>query len=352
LDRLYYLSVPPSVYPKAVEQLGAHGLARSCRHDKAQVRILIEKPFGYDLKSAESLLNHTQKHFDESQIFRIDHYLAKESSQNIVTFRRHNPVFMDSWDGRHISRIQVIAHEDIGVEGRGDFYNQVGALRDLVQSHLMQLLALVMVETGRSDDDIALHKAKRDVLDSLSPPDVTTTMRGQYAGYAAEIGQPHSRTETYVRLQLASSLPKWQGTDIVLETGKALRSKKTEIRLSFTDEGTPGNELTFRIQPNEGIDLQLTVKKPGFSRQLQKVSMDFSYRGAFAEPEHPEAYERVLVDAIRGDHHLFATNDEVLASWRALQPILDYWKTHDDFVVYEPGSDGPEETAKPTGSGE
>lgn len=343
MNRLYYLSLPPAVYPKAVEHLGTHDLATSCQHGKAEVRVLIEKPFGYDLQSAESLVEYTQKYFTETQIFRIDHYLAKESSQNIVTFRRHNPVFMDSWDGQHISRIEVLAHEKIGVEGRGDFYNQVGALRDLVQSHLMQLLALVMVDTGRSDDDIALHEAKRTVLESLSPPDVATTVRGQYAGYTNDIGQAQSRTETFVRLKLASSLPRWQGTEIVLETGKALRNKKTEIRLSFTEGGTPGNELTFRIQPNEGIDLQLTVKKPGFDRQLQKVSMDFSYHGAFAEPQHPEAYERVLVDAVRGDHHLFATSDEVLASWRALQPILDYWQAHDDFTLYEQGSDGPEE---------
>jgi glucose-6-phosphate 1-dehydrogenase len=341
MNRLYYLSVPPRVYSSVVKNLGEHGLNGSCQHNRATTRLLVEKPFGYDLATAKELIADTEKYFSEEQVLRIDHYLAKESAQNILTFRRHNPIFTDSWDGKHISRIEVVAHEKIGVEGRVGFYDQVGALRDIVQSHLLQLLALVMVELDGNDENVALHDAKQVLLASLRPIDVSKTIRGQYEGYKEEINNPDSTTETYVRLELASSLPNWQGTVIGLETGKALMNKKTEICVVFSDSSTTTNELTFRIQPNEGIDLQLTAKKPGFSHRLQRVSMDFSYHGVFDEPGHPDAYERVLVDAVRGDHSLFATSPEVIASWQTLQPILEYWQNSNDIVIYKPGTDEP-----------
>lgn len=341
MNRLYYLSVPPSVYGAVIRNLGEHNLNGSCQHNTAKTRLLVEKPFGYDLVTATELIAGTKKYFNEEQVFRIDHYLAKESAQNILTFRRHNPVFRSSWDGAHIRRIDVIAHEKIGVEGRASFYDQVGALRDIVQSHLLQLLALTMIETSEDDEEVALHAAKQRLLTSLRPVDVAKTIRGQYDGYRAEVSSPASLTETFVRLELASNLPQWQGTVIGLETGKALAAKKTEICIVFTDSadatGAP-NELTFRIQSNEGIDLQLTAKKPGFSRTLQRVSMDFSYRGAFDEPSHPDAYERVLVDAVRGDHSLFATSSEVIASWEALQPVLDYWQNSSEIITYPVGA--------------
>ena len=346
MDRLYYLSVPPAVYPAVVHHLGVHGLNASCQHGNATTRLLVEKPFGHDVASAETLIAEMAEQFEEDQVFRIDHYLAKESAQNILTFRRHNPVFMDSWNGRHISQIKVLAHEQIGIAGRVNFYDQVGALRDLVQSHLLQLLTLVMLDLAKDDDDIALHQAKAIVLDSLSPVDVGSIVRGQYNGYTSEVDNPDSRTETYVRLNLTSDLLRWQGTDILIETGKSLDTKKTEIQIVFHEADETGNRLTFRIQPNEGIDLQLTAKKPGFGKTLQKVSMDFSYHGVFEDPKHPDAYERVLVDALNGDHSLFATSDEVMASWRVLQPILDYWQANNNLLTYEPGSRGPANSAE------
>jgi glucose-6-phosphate 1-dehydrogenase len=341
MNRLYYLSVPPSVYGSVVQNLGEHDLNGSCQHGTASTRLLVEKPFGYDVASGTELIAQTERFFDERQIFRIDHYLAKESAQNILTFRRHNPIFAGIWDSTHIRRITVLAHEKIGIEGRGGFYDDIGALRDLVQSHLLQLSALVMCDlsTGASDDD--LHVAKQQLLASLHPIDPATTIRGQYEGYKEEAGKEASRTETYVRLRLASNAPIWQGTELVIETGKALESKKTEIEVIFDDDRGSVNELTFRIQPNEGIDLQLTAKKPGFTHKLQRVRMDFSYHGVFDEPSHPDAYERVLADAAAGDHSLFATSDEVIASWQALQPILDYWRTADDLKSYTKGSEGP-----------
>lgn len=342
MNRLYYLAIPPSVYGTVIRNLGEHKLQGSCQHKQAKSRLLVEKPFGYDLATAEELIEATNAYFTEDQIYRIDHYLAKESAQNILTFRGHNPVFLDSWNSQHIARINVIAHEKIGVEGRASFYDQVGALRDIVQSHLLQLLALVMVEVSQDDTAGALHDEKAKLLSSLSPIDATRAVRGQYDGYRDEILNPTSLTETYVRLELKSDLPQWQGTVLGLETGKAMSGKKTEIQLEFVDDlSTASNTLTFRIQPNEGIDLQLTAKKPGFESTLQKVTMDFSYRGVFNEPSHPDAYERVLVDAVRGDHSLFASSAEVLASWRALQPILDYWQNSSDVLVYRQGADGP-----------
>ncbi|MEO6513356.1 MAG: glucose-6-phosphate dehydrogenase [Candidatus Saccharimonadales bacterium] len=341
MNRLYYLSVPPSVYGAVVQNLGEHGLNTSCQHGTAATRLLVEKPFGYDEASGKELITHTERYFSEEQIFRIDHYLAKESAQNILTFRRHNPVFASIWDGKHITRINIVAHEKIGVEGRGGFYDDVGALRDLVQSHLLQLLALVMCDLSGNEDDIALHDAKQKLLASLRPIDPSTTVRAQYEGYKQEVENENSHTESFVRLQLASSLPQWEGTTVAIETGKALESKKTEIEVVFDDSKGSLNELTFRIQPNEGIDLQLTAKKPGFTQKMQRVRMDFSYHGVFDEPSHPDAYERVLVDAAAGDHSLFATSDEVIASWQALQPILDYWRTTDGLKIYSPGSEGP-----------
>lgn len=343
MNRLYYLAIPPSVYSTVINNLGRHKLNGSCRHGNAKSRLLVEKPFGYDIVTAKELIRETNAYFHEDQVYRIDHYLAKESAQNILTFRQHNPMFLNSWNGKSISRIDVIAHEKIGVEGRATFYDQVGALRDIVQSHLLQLLALVMVDTPKVEGSIGLHSAKASLLDSLSPVDPTAAIRGQYEGYQDEVMNSSSLTETYVKLELKSNLKQWQGTVIGLETGKAMSGKKTEIHLEFVDSSPSSNVLTFRIQPNEGIDLQLTAKKPGFDHVLQKVTMDFSYRGVFDEPSHPDAYERVLVDAVRGDHSLFATSDEVLASWRALQPILDYWQNSTNLILYRQGAVNPEE---------
>jgi glucose-6-phosphate 1-dehydrogenase len=341
MNRLYYLSVPPSIYTAVVENLGTHGLNASCPHGTAASRLLVEKPFGYDLASGKKLITHTEAFFSEEQIFRIDHYLAKESAQNILTFRRHNPVFASNWNSKHIRQITVLAHEKIGVEGRGGFYDDVGALRDLVQSHLLQLLALVMCDINEQEGDIALHTAKQTLLESLQPVDPATTTRAQYDGYKQDVNNESSHTETFVRLELLSHLPQWQGTALRIETGKALDTKRTEIEILFEDAKGNTNELTFRIQPNEGIDLQLTAKKPGFSLQTQRVRMDFSYHGVFDEPSHPDAYERVLVDALIGDHSLFATSAEVIAAWKALQPILDYWQSADDVQSYAVGSQGP-----------
>jgi glucose-6-phosphate 1-dehydrogenase len=340
MNRMFYLSIPPKIFVQVVHNLGEQGLNMGCQHNKAVSRLLVEKPFGHDLANARELINKTSEYFTEEQIFRIDHYLAKESVQNILTFRLHNPVFSDGWNGKYITNICVRAHEKIGVEGRGGFYDEVGALRDLVQSHLLQLLSLVLVNVSSGSEE-ALHEAKLTVLESLQATHLDQSVRGQYENYKHEVQNDSSTTETFVRFHLTSTLEDWTGTNIVIETGKALAEKRTEIILTYADKSGSTNDLTFRIQPNEGIDLTLTAKKPGFEHALQHVTMDFSYNGAFDEPSHPDAYERVLVDAARGDHNLFATSNEVVASWQALQPILDYWQTNQDIQSYAVGSDGP-----------
>jgi glucose-6-phosphate 1-dehydrogenase len=345
LDRLYYLSIPPQVYDQIVDRLGNHGLNQSCAHAKAGVRLLVEKPFGFDVKTAEELIANTERVFSEEQIFRIDHYLAKETAQNILKFRRHNPVFSSQWNGQHIRLIHVLAKEQLGIEKRVAFYEQVGAMRDLVQSHLLQLLSLTAMEMPKELTGTEVHAAKHAFISNLIPPNprdgiVRQAVRGQYASYKSEVNNPHSQRETFVSLVLASRDPRWKGTIFQLTTGKALDEKETVIRVYFGDDDP--NILSFRIQPNEGIDIDLIIEQPGFAHNLRKVKMNFSYSTDFGEHSH-DAYERVLVDAIRGDKMLFATKDEVLSSWHLLQPILDAWQAGaSDIKLYANGSQGPD----------
>ena len=346
MNRLYYLSIPPQVYGLVVQSLGSRGLNQGCQHGKAESRLLVEKPFGYDYASAEALIATTAAAFQENQVLRIDHYLAKETAQNILTFRLHNPLFASIWNNHNVQSIDIVAFEKIGIEGRIDFYEHVGALRDLIQSHLMQLLTLTTMDLPpRTGDSAAVHTAKQTLLAAVvSPaPDKVTSkvVRAQYEGYRDEVNNPNSTTETFVSIQLEIANERWQGVPITLRTGKAMSTKRTDITLCFGHIGpdTADNQLTFRIQPNEGIDIQLLVKKPGFEAEVYPASMDFSYQTTFEEPGHPDAYERVLIDAIRGDHTLFATSQEVLASWRVLQPILDQWDKDDsDLKTYPVGS--------------
>jgi glucose-6-phosphate 1-dehydrogenase len=348
MNRLYYLSIPPQVYGTVVHALGEHELNQGCQHGRAVSRLLVEKPFGQDYSSAEQLITTTAAAFEEDQVLRIDHYLAKETAQNILTFRQRNPLFASIWSNRNVKSIDIVAYEKIGIEGRIDFYERVGALRDLIQSHLIQLLTLTTMELPATiGDGEVTHLAKQALLDAVVPPTAaeiaTKVIRAQYQGYRDEVNNPDSMTETFVSLQLEIDNDRWQGVPIWLRTGKAMATKRTDITLSFGHLGpnAADNKLTFRIQPNEGIDIQLLVKKPGFDNAVHPASMDFSYNTTFAgDHGHPDAYERVLIDAIRGDHMLFATSQEVMASWRILQPVLDHWSQDDsDLKSYPIGSD-------------
>ncbi len=350
MNRLYFLSIPPIVYLPIVQLLGEHGLNGSCQHDKAATRLLVEKPFGYDLSSAQQLISAIGTEFKEEQIYRIDHYLAKETVQNILAFRLHNPIFEALWSNRYVTSITIEAKERIGIEHRATFYEQTGALRDFIQSHLLQLLAITTMEKPPVMNSNEIHRARLRLLESIEPVPASKinerTIRGQYDGYRDEVGNPESSVETYASLTLYIESDRWKDVPVTVRTGKALDEKRTTIILTFKDpEGLTrhANTLTFYVQPHEGIGVDLCVKRPGFDNEVQSVPMEFLYERNFnATHVHPDAYERVLVDAIRGDRTLFATSDEVLASWRILQPVIEAWSKNDQGLqAYRKGSTGP-----------
>ena len=334
---IFYFAVPPDATPSIISHLGAAGL------NGRNFKLLLEKPFGTDLASAQKLVKQTAKCFKEDQVYRIDHYVAKEVAQNISIFLGSNVLFRKIWDKEFIDYIEIVVAEAIGLEGRGDFYEKTGALRDIVQSHSLQLAALTLMEPCPEPFDFSdLPQRRLAAMQSLTAPPLAklpaTVFRGQYKGYRQEVGVPSSVTETFVALQLHSKARRWQGVPIYLATGKKLDQKLTQIRINFkkTNASQP-NTLIIRIQPREGIELDLWVKKPGYDKELEQKTLSFSFAQNF---DHlPNAYEQVLVDAMRSDKSLFTSSQEVLASWKILQPILDYWQKDDsDLQFYEPGT--------------
>ena len=344
VSRLYYLSIPAQAFVSVVHLLG-----ETCHHEPFELegerpRLLVEKPFGYDLSSADKLVRAADEHFGEQQTFRIDHYLAKETAQNILTFRFQNPLFQSIWNRKHIDSIRIVAYETIGIEKRVAFYEQTGALRDILQSHLMQLLALITMEKPEALESHDIHKSKLRLLESIeviSAEEVRKkAIRGQYDNYRAEVANPVSRVETFARLHLDIDNELWRGVEVMIETGKALHEKSTQIEVKFraSDDAPGTNILTFRVQPQEGITLSLQAKRPGLAKETDTVKMEFDYDRAFFGPTG-DAYERVIIDAIRGDQSLFATAAEVLTSWRIVENVLDYWSNSgEDLVIYPVGS--------------
>jgi len=354
MNRLYYLSIPPQVFGPIVRFLGQHGLNKSCRHGKAKTRLLVEKPFGFNLKSARELIRDTSRYFSEEQIFRIDHYLAKETVQNILSFRFSNSIFESIWDSKHIRRIEISAIEKIGIENRAIFYEQVGALRDFIQSHLLQLLSVVAMEEPSSMTSEAIHSSRLKLLKEVKAPSrlriSEAAYRAQYQTYRSEVNNPKSSTETFAAIRLFISSKRWRKVPIIIKTGKSLDQKNTEVRVIFRqDVGKKifHNSLTFRIQPNEGIALELYAKKPGLNNEIEPVNMDFSYASYFDSKSQTDAYERVLVDVMRGDHTLFATSAEVLQTWRIVEPILQNWSQDNiSLPTYKNNSTNPETLPK------
>lgn len=337
-NRLFYMSIPASAYPPIIKNLAAEGL------NEERNRLLLEKPFGYNQDSAKKLIGLLSQDFHESQIYRIDHYLAKETAQNLLAFRLHNPIFIPLWNCEHILRIHIRAFETINIEGRKDFYERTGALRDFIQSHLMQLLSITMMDVPSDMSSQAIHTAKQSFLEQLLPADPAQSVRGQYKGYKDEVGNPDSHVETYASLHLKHSAERWKDTEILLETGKAMDEKTTEITVEFkTPHERRRNSLIFRIQPGEGISLDLVAKEPGFTNRMHHAALNFRYQDTFKDKQHIDAYERVLMDAVRGDQALFASDREVLATWRVLQPVLDAWESSGTGLLgYKPGSKGPD----------
>ena len=366
LNRVYYLSTAPEFFPVITEALKENGLHRS---EHADVRVVIEKPFGTDLASARSLQEVVHSAFRERQVFRIDHYLGKETVQNVMAFRFANYMFEPVWNRNYIDHIQITAAEDLGIGSRAGYYDASGALRDLVQNHMLQLLTLVCMEPPTTFEANKVRDEKVKVLQAIEPPTpdqvAEMTVRARYTagvvggneapGYLEEEGVPQdSQTETYAALRLEVHNWRWAGVPIVLRTGKRLARKVTEIavhlkpvpHLAFQSKGSVGvqpNQLILTVQPNEGVSLSLGAKIPGATMRIRPVNMEFLYGTSFMS-QSPEAYERLILDAMRGDATLFTRNDEVDAQWSIIDPILKAWSEgRPPLAEYEAGTPGPAE---------
>lgn len=345
-QRIYYLSIPANAFIDIVTSLGKSGHSYKFQSENNEPKLLVEKPFGHDIESATELIKLTNTYFYEPQVFRIDHYLAKETAQNILTFRFKNPLFETIWNTKHIESIQISTYEEIGIEGRVNFYEQTGALRDIIQSHLLQVLALITMERPLSLDSSEIHRSKQRLLDSIMPIQETEvwqkSLRGQYDSYRQETNNPNSVIETYAKLNLIINNEQWRKTSITIDAGKAMKETRSKITVNFrsTEDAEGPNSLIFRLQPNEGITIRLQAKKPGTSNDTEMVNMDFDYKNSFAD-RAIEAYERVIIDAIRGDQSLFASNDEVVTSWKIVQSVVNQWKLDNTNLIFYPqGSNG------------
>jgi glucose-6-phosphate 1-dehydrogenase len=366
LNRVFYLSTAPQFFPLIVEQLGAHGLNR---REVSAVRIVIEKPFGTTLEEARALNRRVLSVFDEAQVYRIDHYLGKETVQNLLAFRFANSLFEPAWNRNTIQSVQITAAEDIGIGTRAEFYDRTGALRDLVQNHMLQLLCHVAMEPPVDFSAEEVRNEKVKVLRAIRPPSEhevpQMAVRAQYGpgvaggepvpGYLEEPGiPPDSNTETYAALRLEIENWRWAGVPFYLRTGKRLARKVTEIaielkpvpHLGFAQEGSIGvrpNLLILTIQPDEGVTLSLAAKIPGTRMRIRPVLMQFRYGSSFLS-ESPEAYERLILDVMRGDPTLFTRDDEVEAQWRICDPIVRVWEADPGpLPTYPAGSQGPPE---------
>lgn len=328
---LIYLSVPPVAATRIVDLLGA------AKINNKRVKLLFEKPFGLDLASAKDMVKRTAKYFDESQIYRIDHYLAKEMTQNIIAFRSGNAIFRQLWGGSWIERVEIRAFEKIGIAGRAQFYEQTGAMRDVLQGHLMQLLSLVLMDIPSKLDWDLLPDLRLQALKRVLVADPAKAVRAQYSGYRRETKIPQSRVETFVKVDLESDMSNWENVPLTLVTGKGLDKKVTEIVVYFRAGNTEqSNSLRFKIQPDEGIEVDLFTKKPGYERVLESQKLQFKYR---EDANLPEAYEQVLVDAIQSKKSLFTSSHELIESWRILQPVLDAWAfSSEEIQFYEKGA--------------
>ncbi|MEA2331558.1 MAG: glucose-6-phosphate 1-dehydrogenase [Thermoleophilaceae bacterium] len=364
-NRLFYLSTAPAFFPVIVGKLGEHRLNR---HGSAEVRVVIEKPFGTRLAEALDLNRQVLSVLDESQVFRIDHYLGKETVQNMLAFRFANGLFEPIWNRNYIDYVQITAAEDLGVGGRAGYYDKSGALRDLVQNHMLQLLALLCMEPPVTFNADEVRDEKVKVLHAIKPVDPDCTVRAQYTAGMAEGKEvpgyleeehvpPDSKTETYAALRLEVDNWRWAGIPIYMRTGKRLARKVTEIaitlkpvpHLAFESAGSVGvqpNQLVMTMQPNEGVSLSLGAKIPGTRMRIRPVNMEFLYGTTFLS-QSPEAYERLILDAMRGDATLFTRDDEVEAQWRVIDPILESWEQdRPPLARYPAGSAGPEEASK------
>lgn len=344
-DRLFYLAVPPLLYENIVEQLSLSKLV-SRGHGKKLSRILIEKPFGRDATTAEALDVALGALFLEEHIFRIDHYLAKETLQNILAFRFSNTLFEPVWNAEFIESVHILLSERGAVETRAAFYSDTGALKDVGQNHLLQMLALIAMERPQDLDPEHIRAARATVLKSLIPVTRQDVLTRVSRGRCSSCVLGASGAETYFKVQTSLSIPRWEGVPFILESGKYLQEDRVQICVSFKP-GTScfpilgtcpvGNRLTFTIQPEEGITLTFLAKKPGFTIELEERTLVLSYANKEAQGVSPSAYERIIYDGIRGDTTLFTSTEEVLASWRFISSVLSVWEAV-PLVLYTQGA--------------
>ena len=345
-NHAFYLSIPPSAFEKVGSQLRRHGLTERSEHNWN--RVVIEKPFGHDLASAQALDGVISQLFEPHEVFRIDHYLGKETVQNMLALRFANQLFEPIWNNHYVSHVQITMAEDIGIGSRAGYFDGIGSARDVIQNHLLQLLALAAMEEPTSFEASQLRTEKKKVLAAARVPERYDlhTARGQYAsglqggesgiGYLEETGvDPASNTETYAAIRVDVENRRWAGVPFYLRAAKRMPRRVTEVALSFrkpphlpftaTDTAELGtNALVMRIQPDEGVTLRFGAKVPGTQMDIREVSMDFAYGGSFTESS-PEAYERLILDVLLGDPPLFPQQEEVELSWKILDPVLDYW---------------------------
>ncbi|WP_116082007.1 glucose-6-phosphate dehydrogenase [Tropicimonas sp. IMCC34011] len=352
----FYFSVAPSLFGDLAERLHTHGMAGD------GCRIVVEKPFGHDLASAKELNATLEKHFSEEQIYRIDHYLGKETVQNLMAVRFGNVLFEPLWNAQYVDHIQITVAETVGVGGRGEYYDRSGAMRDMVQNHLMQLLCLIAMEPPSRFGSDEVRDEKLKVIRALEPVQPHHIIRGQYEAKGGEpdfredAGDPRSRTESFIALRVAISNWRWAGTPFYLRTGKKLKARTSEIAVVFKDAPhsifdetgkSHRNILTIRLQPNEGMELCVTIKEPGpGGMRLVDVPLDMTFADALGPDgsDIPEAYERLIMDVIRGNQTLFMRGDEVEAAWAWTDPLIAGWEARNDVPKpYEPGSSGPED---------
>ncbi|MEY2640898.1 MAG: hypothetical protein RL150_291 [Candidatus Parcubacteria bacterium] len=342
-SKLFYLAVPPALYDDVFTNIAAAGLTMPCREhgdSQAWTRVLVEKPFGDDAEHAAYLDARLGTLFHEDQVFRIDHYLAKETLQNILAFRFKNALFEPLWNSEHIEHVHIALYESFGIKKRAHFYDGLGALRDVGQNHILQMLALIAMEDPLVMDAQTVRAARAAALEHavLEGSLDTSVIRGQYAGYRDEPGvDAESVTETFFRINVAIQTPRWKGTTFTLESGKALAETAARITVTFRPRpGAPDlrNVITFMVQPNEGISISFFVKRPGFASEVETRQLSFAYP---LEVERlPDAYERVLFDALRGDQTLFISTAEVHAQWALIMPILAQWHML-PLITYEQG---------------
>ena len=365
-NRIYYLSSSPSLFPTIVERLGEAGMSEE--EDGGYARLVVEKPFGRDLMSARELNGDIQRYFEERQIYRIDHYLGKDTVQNILALRFSNGIFEPIWNQHYVDHVQITVAEDIGVGTRGAFYEEAGALRDIVQNHVMQVLCLTAMEPPVTFDAESLREEKVKALKAVRPiPEDEVDLyavRGQYErgwvwgeevrGYREEENvAPDSSTETYVALKIFVDNWRWAGVPFYIRAGKRLPKKATEIAIQFhptphtpfargETQGLEPNVLVIRIQPEEGISLKIGAKVPGSGFEISSVNMDLLYGTAFLE-EAPDAYQRLLLDLMLGDPTLFIRSDEAEGAWSILEPVMHAWSEREEIPTYPAGTWGPEE---------